>query len=98
LKLNINVEIIWIAIGFLGQILFSLRFFFQWLVSEKKKESVIPISFWYFSIGGGLILLSYAIYRKDPVFILGQSMGVFIYSRNLYLIYRKKNQDPKSGG
>lgn len=98
MKLNINVEIIWIAIGFLGQILFSLRFFFQWLVSEKKKESVIPISFWYFSIGGGLILLSYAIYRKDPVFILGQSMGVFIYSRNLYLIYRKKNQDPKSGG
>lgn len=98
MKLNINVEIIWIAIGFLGQILFSLRFFFQWLVSEKKKESVIPISFWYFSIGGGLILLSYAIYRKDPVFILGQSLGVFIYSRNLYLIYRKKNQDPKSGG
>ena len=86
-----NVEALWITIGLGGQVLFFLRFFVQWIVSEKRKESTIPISFWYFSISGGLVLLSYAIYRKDPVFILGQSMGVLIYARNLYLIYRKKS-------
>lgn len=90
MKLNINAEFIWIAIGLLGQSLFFMRFFIQWLASERKKESVIPIAFWYCSIGGGLILLLYAIYRRDPVFILGQSCGIFIYSRNLYLIYQKK--------
>jgi len=88
MKLNINAEVIWVAIGLLGQLLFFLRFFFQWLVSEKKKESVIPVSFWYFSISGGIVLLFYAIYRKDPVFILGQSVGLLIYARNLYFIYR----------
>ncbi|UCC95363.1 MAG: lipid-A-disaccharide synthase N-terminal domain-containing protein [Candidatus Omnitrophota bacterium] len=90
MRLNINVEIGWLVLGFLGQFLFFLRFFFQWLVSERKRESVIPLSFWYLSICGGLLILCYAIYRKDPVFILGQSMGVFIYARNLLLIHRKK--------
>ncbi|HEC69670.1 MAG TPA: lipid A biosynthesis protein [Candidatus Omnitrophica bacterium] len=91
MKLSIEVETFWLILGFLGQFLFFLRFFLQWIVSEKKKESTIPLSFWYFSIGGGLILLSYAIYRRDPVFILGQSLGVLIYARNLYFIYKKKD-------
>jgi len=82
-------ETIWLAIGFLGQAFFSMRFLIQWIASERKKESVIPISFWFFSIGGGLTLLIYAIYRLDPVFILGQGAGLFVYLRNLYLIRRK---------
>lgn len=90
MKLSINAEILWLGFGFFGQFLFFLRFFFQWLISERTKESIIPISFWYFSILGGIILLLYAIYRKDPVFIAGQSVGIFIYVRNLYLIYRNK--------
>lgn len=83
-------QVAWISLGLLGQILFFLRFFVQWLASEKKKESVIPLSFWYFSILGAGLLLSYAIYRKDPVFILGQAGGIIIYARNLYFIHRKK--------
>ncbi|MDP8215725.1 MAG: lipid-A-disaccharide synthase N-terminal domain-containing protein [Candidatus Kaelpia imicola] len=83
----------WLLVGFLGQIMFSMRFLIQWLASEKKKKSIVPISFWYFSIAGGILLLSYAIFRKDPVFILGQSMGVIIYSRNLYLIHKKYQVD-----
>jgi len=85
-----NIKILWLTLGFLGQFLFFLRFFFQWVISERKKESVIPVCFWYFSIFGGALLLSYAIYRKDPVFIAGQSLGVFVYARNLCLIYRKR--------
>lgn len=81
---------IWLSIGFLGQVMFSLRFLIQWITSEKKKESVVPITFWYFSLLGGLILLSYAIYRKDPVFILGQFGGIIVYLRNLMLIYKKR--------
>lgn len=81
---------LWLIVGFTGQILFSLRFFVQWLASEKQKKSVIPVSFWYFSIGGSLLLLLYAIHRQDPVFILGQSMGFVIYFRNLVLIDREK--------
>ncbi len=83
---------IWLGIGFLAQFLFSMRFIVQWIASEKKKESIIPIYFWYFSLGGGILLLLYAIHRKDPVFILGQGMGVFIYIRNLMLIYKKKRK------
>ncbi|OGT77101.1 MAG: hypothetical protein A2W76_03245 [Gammaproteobacteria bacterium RIFCSPLOWO2_12_47_11] len=83
-------EQIWIAIGLMGQLLFSWRFILQWIVSEKNKRSVIPIGFWYLSIGGSLILLSYAIHRADPVFILGQSGGLIIYLRNLMLIYRER--------
>jgi lipid-A-disaccharide synthase-like uncharacterized protein len=82
-------EIIWLTIGFIGQAMFTMRFVVQWLASEKRKKSVIPVAFWFFSVAGGLILLSYAIYRKDPVFILGQSFGILVYSRNLYLIYKE---------
>ena len=82
-------EHIWLAIGFIGQILFFTRFLLQWIASEKKKSSVVPVSFWYFSIAGGAVLLAYAIYRQDPVFIAGQGLGVLIYARNLYFIHRK---------
>ncbi len=80
----------WVIIGLMGQACFFMRFFIQWIVSEKRGESTIPLMFWYFSIGGSLILLSYAIHRQDPVFILGQSVGSVIYIRNLILIDRKK--------
>ena len=85
-----NTEIIFLIIGFLGQGLFASRFIFQWIYSEKKGESSIPIIFWYLSIFGGLGLLTYAIFRKDPVIILGQTFGIFIYLRNLILIYKNK--------
>ena len=77
-------------LGFTGQALFSARFIIQWMVSEARKESVIPMAFWYFSLGGGLILLTYAVLRHDPVFILGQAAGLVVYARNLVLISRQK--------
>ncbi len=86
-----NKDTIWLIVGFLGQFFFSMRFIIQWIKSEQEKKSVIPITFWYFSLLGGTTLLAYAIYRKDPVFIFGQSLGVFIYLRNLYLIYQEKS-------
>jgi lipid-A-disaccharide synthase-like uncharacterized protein len=86
----LDPEHVWLFIGFLGQGLFAMRFIVQWLVSEKRRESTIPIAFWYFSVGGGLVLLAYSIYRGDPVFILGQFTGLFIYARNLYLIHSKE--------
>jgi lipid-A-disaccharide synthase-like uncharacterized protein len=79
----------WVLIGFAAQILFSLRFFVQWVASERKGQSVIPISFWYISIAGSVVLLLYAIHRQDPVFIFGQGFGTFVYIRNLMLIYRR---------
>ena len=79
-------EFWWVAFGLFGQLMFTGRFLIQWIASERVKRSVVPIAFWYFSMAGGLILLSYAIYRHDPVFVLGQSLGVFIYARNLWLI------------
>ena len=82
-------ETIWLLVGFAGQACFTSRFLVQWLVSERRKKSVIPLAFWYFSILGGATLLSYAIYRRDPVFILGQSTGLLIYLRNLYFIRRE---------
>ena len=85
-------EKIWIGVGLFGQTLFFIRFLIQWIASEKRKESVIPVTFWYFSLSGALILLVYAVWRKDPVFIIGQSMGFVIYIRNLYLIHNKKKQ------
>jgi lipid-A-disaccharide synthase-like uncharacterized protein len=81
-------ETIWIAIGFLGQGLFFGRWIIQWLASERSAKSRVPISFWYMSLIGGLITLAYAIYRRDPVFIAGQSVGAVVYIRNLMLIYR----------
>jgi len=83
---------LWLIIGFIGQGLFSARFLVQWLVSERQKRSIIPEAFWYLSLAGGLTLLTYAIHRKDPVFILGQSVGSFIYLRNLYFIRRDRKK------
>jgi len=85
-----NKDYIWLAIGLLGQGIFSARFIIQWIVSEREKRSVIPVVFWYLSLLGGITLLLYAIYKRDPVFIIGQSSGVFIYTRNLYLIQRER--------
>lgn len=76
----------WIVIGFVGQTLFSARFLLQWLASERARRSVIPTAFWYFSLGGSMVLLAYAVHRADPVFIVGQATGLVIYLRNLYLI------------
>ncbi len=86
-------ELVWILVGLGGQVLFMMRFVVQWIVSEKAKRSVIPVAFWWLSIGGAVILLAYAIYRADPVFILGQSLGFFIYARNLWLIYTEQRTD-----
>ena len=86
-----STEHLWLVVGFLGQACFSMRFLVQWIASERRRESVIPLSFWFFSIGGGLTLLIYAIYRMDPVFIIGQGAGLFVYLRNLYLIRRKQS-------
>lgn len=80
----------WLLIlGFIGQAAFSLRFIVQWICSEIKKESYVPLAFWYFSLVGGILLLSYAIFRHDPVIIVGQASGLFVYARNLRLIYKK---------
>jgi lipid-A-disaccharide synthase-like uncharacterized protein len=80
-----------ILIGYVAQALFAMRFFVQWVASERAGRSVIPTSFWFFSIGGGFLLLGYAIYRKDPVFIIGQAFGVFVYLRNLYFVIRDRS-------
>jgi lipid-A-disaccharide synthase-like uncharacterized protein len=86
------MEKLWLALGFTAQLLFSARFLVQWIASERAKRSVVPLAFWYFSVAGGALLLLYAIYRKDPVFILGQASGLVIYARNLFLIYRERMQ------
>jgi len=83
-----NPEQLMIVVGFAGQGLFAMRFILQWLSSEKQAKSVIPVAFWYFSIGGGAVLLLYAVWRQDPVIICGQGLGLFIYLRNLYFIRR----------
>lgn len=84
-------ELIWLMIGLLGQGLFFARFLIQWLTSERKKSSIIPVSFWYFSILGGGVLLCYAIHQRDPIFIVGQLLGLLVYSRNLFLIFRSSH-------
>ena len=84
---------IWTGVGILGQVFFSLRFIIQWIQSEKSKKSVIPYSFWIYSIVGSTILLVYAIKRADPVFILGQSAGLLIYARNIHLIKKVKSEE-----
>lgn len=78
----------WTAVGFLGQACFSARFLIQWVASERRKASVIPRAFWFFSLLGSAVLLAYGIHRKDQVIIIGQIPGVFIYARNLWLIYK----------
>jgi lipid-A-disaccharide synthase-like uncharacterized protein len=85
---TLSPQAAWIAVGFLGQTLFFMRFFVQWLASERAGKSVIPVSFWYFSFLGGIVLFIYALWRQDPVFMFGQSTGILIYARNLYFIRR----------
>ena len=80
-------ELIWIGVGLTAQLLFSLRFLVQWVATERARASIVPEAFWYFSFFGGVLLLVYACYRADPVFILGQATGLVIYSRNLYFIW-----------
>ena len=80
----------WIALGVVAQLLFTARFVVQWIASERAGHSVIPMAFWIFSIFGGLLLLVYALYRKDAVFIAGQAFGVFVYLRNLYFVMRDR--------
>ena len=92
---------VWLAIGFLGQAFFSMRFLVQWISSERRGQSIIPVAFWYFSVLGGATLLTYAIHRQDPVFIVGQGAGLLIYGRNLYFILRdrkRKNAVAAAGG
>ena len=91
-----RAEFIWILVGLGGQLLFMMRFLIQWIASEKARRSVVPVAFWWFSIWGAAILLAYAIYRADPVFILGQALGFFIYTRNLWLIRAERRHGPEA--
>jgi lipid-A-disaccharide synthase-like uncharacterized protein len=86
----------WILLGFAAQALFMMRFVVQWVASERAGKSIIPLAFWFFSIGGGTLLLVYAIRQQDPVFIVGQGLGLFIYFRNLHLIYLSARQEKSS--
>lgn len=86
------MEKFWLGLGFTAQFLFASRFIIQWIASERAGRSIIPVLFWYLSIVGGALLLLYAIWRRDPVFILGQSTGLLVYGRNLYLIHRERRK------
>ncbi|CAN5121386.1 lipid-A-disaccharide synthase N-terminal domain-containing protein [soil metagenome] len=88
-----NPQSMWLVIGFVGQALFGARFLVQWLSSERQRRSVIPMAFWYLSLSGGLVLLAYAIYRRDPVFVVGQATGAAIYVRNIQLRTRERRAD-----
>lgn len=92
LPTNYN-ELFWLVWGLAGQGLFFGRFLVQWISSERARRSIIPLAFWYFSVGGGTALFIYALHRKDPVFILGQGLGLVIYGRNLYIIYRERREN-----
>jgi lipid-A-disaccharide synthase-like uncharacterized protein len=89
-------ETMWLILGFVGQAVFTGRFVLQWLYSEYKKRSVIPVGFWHLSLLGSSLLLVYAIYRQDPVFIVGQGFGLIVYVRNLQLIKRHKEKDKEA--
>ena len=84
-----TTEQVWLAVGLAGQAFFTMRFLVQWIATERRRKSVVPREFWYFSIGGGLTLLFYALHLGDPVFILGQGAGLIVYSRNLYFVRRE---------
>ncbi len=89
----------WTAVGFAGQVMFFMRWVVQWIFSERVRRSIIPVLFWYFSIFGGIVLLTYAIHIEDPVFILGQTAGLFIYGRNLHFVYRdRRGTEPPPPG
>ena len=87
-------ETFWVGVGMLGQAFFSMRFVSQWISSEQKGRSVIPVAFWFLSIGGGILLFCYSVYRRDPVFAIGQGAGLLIYFRNLYFVFRE-SRDPQ---
>jgi lipid-A-disaccharide synthase-like uncharacterized protein len=89
--MNLSAQTIWIAVGFAGQALFSARFLIQWIASERAQRSVVPTLFWYFSIAGGATLFAYAVWREDPVFMVGQGFGLIVYVRNLLLIRRERD-------
>lgn len=91
-------EHVWLLIGFAGQALFMSRFIVQWWASEQAGRSVVPVMFWYFSVGGGIVLLIYAVYKKDPVFISGQALGLIVYARNLYLIFAERAAAGRENG
>ncbi|GGE93940.1 lipid-A-disaccharide synthase N-terminal domain-containing protein [Stappia taiwanensis] len=84
----------WVILGLIAQAMFMMRFVVQWIASERVGKSIVPVAFWFFSIGGGVLLLIYSIRQQDPVFIAGQGLGLIIYFRNLWLIFREKRQDP----
>ncbi|MCA1297444.1 lipid-A-disaccharide synthase N-terminal domain-containing protein [Stappia indica] len=84
----------WVILGLIAQAMFMMRFVVQWIASERVGKSIVPVAFWFFSIGGGILLLIYSIRQQDPVFIAGQGLGLIIYFRNLWLIFREKRQDP----
>lgn len=84
----------WIVLGFVAQFMFMMRFVIQWVASERVGRSIVPVAFWFFSVAGGALLLIYAIQRQDPVFIAGQGLGLIIYFRNIWLIFREKRRDP----
>jgi lipid-A-disaccharide synthase-like uncharacterized protein len=86
----------WVLLGYAGQSLFAMRFIVQWIASERVGRSVMPVAFWFFSIGGGMLLLVYALYIRDPVFILGQGLGLFVYLRNLHFVFRERKPAPVS--
>ena len=92
LRVETWLEFWWVVVGLTGQAMFTTRFVVQWLASEKAGRSLVPVAFWWLSIAGGLILFLYALYRQDPVFILGQGMGIFVYSRNLWLIHAERRR------
>src|SRR5947199_9321222 len=87
----------WVILGFVAQGFFTIRFVVQWIASERARKSVIPVAFWFFSIGGGVLLLIYALYRKDPVFIARQALGLLVYIRNLYFIIVNGRQASAGG-
>ncbi len=83
---------VWLIVGFLGQMMFTARFLVQWIASERKRASVVPVMFWWLSLAGGTALLSYAVFRRDPVIIAGQAMGILVYTRNLVLLSTRRDQ------
>ncbi|MDX2159369.1 MAG: lipid-A-disaccharide synthase N-terminal domain-containing protein [Hyphomicrobiaceae bacterium] len=92
-----TAELIWLAVGFVAQLMFSMRFIIQWIASERARASIVPEVFWYFSVAGGALLFAYAVYRLDPVFMLGQGSGLLIYARNIHLIWQEKARDGRVG-
>ncbi len=92
-----SAESVWISIGLVGQALFSARFIVQWLASERARRSIIPTAFWFFSLGGGVTLLAYAVWRWDPVFMVGQAAGLVVYGRNLWFIRAERRSALETG-